>query len=469
MPIATTNPATGEVLTTFEPLTDAEIDTRLEASAQAFRTLRRTSFADRAGWMRAAADILDAEQDQVATLMTTEMGKTLASAKAEVAKCAKACRFYAEHAEEYLADTPADAGKVSATQAYVRYQPLGPVLAIMPWNFPLWQAMRFAAPALMAGNVGLLKHASNVPQTALFMQDLFSRAGFPEGSFQTLLIGSAQVEAVLADDRVAAATLTGSEGAGRSVAEAAGRNLKKTVLELGGSDPFVVMPSADIAKAAKVATTARCQNNGQSCIAAKRFIVHADVYDAFAAAFVENMAALVIGDPMQENTDIGPLATEQGRDDVAEQVRDAVNKGAKVLCGGEPIDQAGWWYPPTVVAELTPDMDMYAEEVFGPVAGLYRVQSYDEAIELANSTKFGLGSNAWTTDPDEQEAFSRDLEAGAVFINGMTTSYPELPFGGIKASGYGRELSAEGIREFCNVKAVWVGDTEPTRAGAHSE
>jgi succinate-semialdehyde dehydrogenase/glutarate-semialdehyde dehydrogenase len=469
MPIATTNPATGEVLTTFEALTDAEIDTRLEAAAQAFRTLRRTSFAERARWMQAAADILDSEQDQIAALMTTEMGKTLASAKAEVAKCAKACRFYAENAEAFLTSEPVEAGKVNATQAYVRYQPLGPVLAIMPWNFPLWQAMRFAAPALMAGNVGLLKHASNVPQTALFMQDLFSRAGFPDGSFQTLLIGSAQVEAVLADDRVAAATLTGSEGAGRSVAEAAGRNLKKTVLELGGSDPFVVMPSADIAKAAKVATTARCQNNGQSCIAAKRFIVHADVYDAFAAAFVENMSALVIGDPMDSETDIGPLATEQGREDVAGQVRDAVDKGAKVLCGGEPIDRPGWWYPPTVVAELSPEMEMYAEEVFGPVAGLYRVQSYDEAIALANSTKYGLGSNAWTTDPDEQEAFARDLEAGAVFINGMTTSFNELPFGGIKSSGYGRELSAEGIREFCNVKAVWVGEAEAGRAGSHSE
>ena len=469
MPIATTNPATGEVLTTFEALTDAEIDTRLEAAAQGFQTLRRTSFADRAGWMRAAADILDAEQDQIATLMTTEMGKTLASAKAEVAKCAKACRFYAEHAEAFLSDEPVEAGKVNATQAYVRYQPLGPVLAIMPWNFPLWQAMRFAAPALMAGNVGLLKHASNVPQTALFMQDLFTRAGFPQGSFQTLLIGSSQVEAILGDDRVAAATLTGSEAAGRSVAETAGRNLKKTVLELGGSDPFVVMPSADIAKAAKVATTARCQNNGQSCIAAKRFIVHADVYDAFAAAFVENMTALAVGDPMDEGTDIGPLATEQGRDDVAGQVRDAVDKGAKVLCGGEPIEQAGWWYPPTVVAELNPEMEMYAQEVFGPVAGLYRVQSYEEAIEIANSTMFGLGSNAWTTDPDEQQAVTRDLEAGAVFINGMTTSYNELPFGGIKNSGYGRELSVQGIREFCNAKTVWVGNTEPGRAGSHSE
>ncbi len=469
MAIATTNPATGEVLKTFDALTDAEIDTKLQAAADAFRTLRRTSFAERAGWMRAAADILDAEQDVIGAMMTTEMGKTLASARAESAKCAKACRFYADNAERFLADEPVEAAAVNADNAYGTYQPLGPVLAIMPWNFPLWQAMRFAAPALMAANVGLLKHASNVPQTALFMQDLFDRAGFPSGSFQTLLIGSAQVEKVLADERVAAATLTGSEGAGRAVAEAAGRNLKKTVLELGGSDPFVVMPSADIEKAAKVATTARCQNNGQSCIAAKRFIVHADVYDAFAAAFVQNMSELVIGDPMDENTDVGPLATEQGRDDVAAQVRDAVDKGGKVLCGGEPIDKPGWWYPPTVVAELSTDMEMYAEEVFGPVAGLYRVNSYDEAIEIANGTKFGLGSNAWTTDPDEQQAFARDLEAGAVFINGMTTSFNELPFGGIKNSGYGRELSEHGIREFCNLKAVWIGEAADVRTGSHAE
>jgi succinate-semialdehyde dehydrogenase/glutarate-semialdehyde dehydrogenase len=469
MAIATTNPATGEVLKTFDALTDAEIDTKLQAAADAFRTLRRTSFAERAGWMRAAADILEAEQDAIGAMMTTEMGKTLASAKAESAKCAKACRFYADNAERFLADERVDASAVNADNAYGMYQPLGPVLAIMPWNFPLWQAMRFAAPALMAGNVGLLKHASNVPQTALFMQDLFDRAGFPAGSFQTLLIGSAQVEKVLADERVAAATLTGSEGAGRAVAEAAGRNLKKTVLELGGSDPFVVMPSADIEKAAKVATTARCQNNGQSCIAAKRFIVHTDVYDAFAAAFVQNMSELVIGDPMDENTDVGPLATEQGRDDVAAQVRDAVEKGGKVLCGGEPIDKPGWWYPPTVVAELSTDMEMYAEEVFGPVAGLYRVNSYDEAIDIANGTKFGLGSNAWTTDPDEQQAFARDLEAGAVFINGMTTSFNELPFGGIKNSGYGRELSEHGIREFCNLKAVWIGEAADVRTGSHAE
>jgi succinate-semialdehyde dehydrogenase/glutarate-semialdehyde dehydrogenase len=469
MPIATTNPATGQVERTFTALTEAELDNRLQAAADGFGTLRTTSFAQRAQWMQAAADILDAERDDLARVMTTEMGKTLASAKAEVSKCAKACRYYAEHAEEFLADEPVDPASVNATNSYVRYQPLGPVLAVMPWNFPLWQAMRFAAPALMAGNVGLLKHASNVPQTALYMQELFERAGFPAGSFQTLLIGSDLVERVLDDRRVVAATLTGSEGAGRAIGAVAGRNLKKTVLELGGSDAFVVMPSADLDKAAQVATTARCQNNGQSCIAAKRFIVHADVYDAFAAAFVKQMSGLVVGDPMDSETDIGPLATEQGRDDVAAQVADARAKGADVLCGGEPIDRPGWWYPPTVVAGLTPDMQMYAEEVFGPVAGLYRVGSYAEAVELANSTEFGLGSNAWTTDPDEQAAFARDLEAGAVFINGMTTSFNELPFGGVKNSGYGRELSSHGIKEFCNAKSVWVGETEPVRAGQHSE
>jgi succinate-semialdehyde dehydrogenase / glutarate-semialdehyde dehydrogenase len=469
MPIATTNPATGQVEKSFTALTDAEIDQRLQAAADAFAALRRTSFADRAGWMRAAADILDAEQEAIGRLMTTEMGKTLASAKAETAKCAKACRFYADNAERFLADEQVEPSAVNATASYVAYQPLGAVLAVMPWNFPLWQAMRFAAPALMAGNVGLLKHASNVPQTALFMQELFARAGFPDGSFQTLLIGSDQVERVIADRRVVAATLTGSEGAGRAVAAAAGKHLKKTVLELGGSDAFVVMPSADLERAAKVATTARCQNNGQSCIAAKRFIVHTDVYDAFAEAFTRNMAELVIGDPMDSDTDIGPLATEQGREDVAGQVADAVAKGASVLCGGERIDRPGWWYPPTVVADLTPEMEMYAEEVFGPVAGLYRVSTYDEAIEIANGTDFGLGSNAWTNDEAEQAAFVRDLHAGGVFINGMTTSFNELPFGGVKNSGYGRELSAHGIKEFCNIKTVWIGKGDAVRAGSHAE
>jgi succinate-semialdehyde dehydrogenase/glutarate-semialdehyde dehydrogenase len=458
MAIATTNPATGEVLKTFEPLSDDDIAAALARTGPAFAALRQTTFAQRAAWMNAAAKILDDEADATAAMMTTEMGKTVKSAKAEVAKCATACRFFAEHAEAYLADERLDdPSQVKASRAYTRYQPLGAVLAVMPWNFPLWQAMRFAAPALMAGNVGLLKHASNVPQTALYMQDLFERAGFPAGAFQTLLIGSDKVSAIIADPRVVAVTLTGSEGAGRAVAEVAGRELKKSVLELGGSDPFVVMPSADLAQAAKVATTARCQNNGQSCIAAKRFIVHADVYDEFAERFVKEMSALTIGDPMDAGTDIGPLATKQGRDEVAGQVADAVGKGATVLCGGSVPDGAGWFYPPTVIADLTPDMEMYDQEVFGPVAGLYKVTSYDEAVALANATTFGLGSNAWTADADEQTAFSADLAAGATFVNGMVTSYSQLPFGGIKNSGYGRELSAHGIREFCNIKTIWIG------------
>lgn len=472
MAIATTNPVNGEIVKSFDPMLHDEIEKRLARASSGFEVLRHTSFADRAEWMRAAAGVLEADVDSVARTMTLEMGKTFASAKAEVLKCAKACRFYADRSETFLADEPVEPGAVSATKAYSRYQPLGPVLAIMPWNFPLWQAMRFAAPALMAGNVGVLKHASNVPQTALFMEELFRRAGFPEGSFETLLIGSDAVEAVISDPRIKAVTLTGSEAAGRSVAAIAGRELKKTVLELGGSDPFVVMPSADIDRAAAVATTARCQNNGQSCIAAKRFIVHADIYDEFAAAFVEKMSALAIGDPMHDDTDIGPLATEQGRADVEKQVADAAAKGAALLCGGKRPDQPGWWYPPTVVADLTPDMAMYAEEVFGPVAGLYRVTSIDDAIQLANSTSFGLGSNAWTADPAEQERFATDLDAGAVFVNGMTTSYPELPFGGVKNSGYGRELAADGIREFCNHKTVWVGEaagSSSSRAGNHAE
>jgi succinate-semialdehyde dehydrogenase / glutarate-semialdehyde dehydrogenase len=329
---------------------------------------------------------------------------------------------------------------------------------VMPWNFPLWQAMRFAAPALMAGNTGLLKHASNVPQTALYLGELFSRAGFPAGAFQTLLIGSGAVERVLTDPRVRAATLTGSEGAGRSIAAIAGRELKKTVLELGGSDAFVVLPTADLDRAATVATTSRCQNNGQSCIAAKRFIVHADVYDQFVDAFVAKMSALTVDDPMMDATDVGPLATEQGRTDVEELVADAVAKGATVRCGGDRPDRPGWWYPPTVISDITPGMRMFAEEVFGPVAGVYRAASLDEAIELANGTSFGLGANAWTDDPAERRRLIDELDAGMVFVNGMVTSYPQLPFGGVKNSGYGRELSSAGIREFCNLKTVWIGD-----------
>ncbi len=457
MPIATISPVTGETLQEFKELDQAEIDARIAAARETFLSYRLTSFADRGRWMRVAADLLDAELDDVGRMMTTEMGKPLAQAKAEAAKCAKAMRFYADHAEQFLADEPADAPAVGASRAYTRYQPLGVVLAVMPWNFPLWQVVRFAAPALMAGNTGLLKHASNVPQTALYLEDLLRRAGFPEGCFQALLIGSGAVEAVLRDNRVAAATLTGSEPAGRSVAGIAGSEIKKTVLELGGSDPFIVMPSADLDRAAEVGVFARVQNNGQSCIAAKRFIAHSDVYEAFAGQFVDRMRRLVVGDPMDSATDVGPLATRQGRDDVADLVGDAVSKGAEVLCGGNSLDQPGWFYAPTVVAGVTPQMRMHSEEVFGPVAALYRVADIDEAIELANATTFGLGSNAWTTADGERERFIRDLDAGAVFINGMTTSYPQLPFGGVKNSGYGRELSAQGIREFCNAKTVWIG------------
>jgi succinate-semialdehyde dehydrogenase / glutarate-semialdehyde dehydrogenase len=458
MAIATINPATGETVKSYDEMTEADVERALAAAAATYASYRLTSFEARAGWMLQAARILDDEQDQIAATMTAEMGKTLASARQEAAKCAAACRYYADHAAGFLADEPADATAVGAGEAYVRYQPLGPVLAVMPWNFPLWQVMRFAAPALMAGNVGLLKHASNVPQTALFLQDLFARAGFPDGTFQTLLVGSARIEAILRDPRVVAATLTGSEPAGQSVAAIAGSEIKKVVLELGGSDPFIVMPSADLQAAAAVAAFARCINNGQSCIAAKRFIVHDAVYEEFQQRFTEQMTAKVVGDPMDGGTDVGPLASEQQRDDVEKLVADAVAKGAKVLCGGAAPDRPGFYYPPTVLAGITPDMRVHLEEVFGPVATLYRVPDIDAAIELANGTGFGLGANAWTTDEDEQDRLIRDLDAGMVFVNGNVTSYPELPFGGVKRSGHGRELSVPGIREFCNIKSVWIGD-----------
>ena len=458
MPIATINPATGETVKTYDEMSEVDVDRCLAAAVTAHAELRGTSFAARAAWMTRAAEILDAEQDQVAAMLTTEMGKTLAAAKQEVAKCATACRYYAEHAEGFLASEPADAAAMGAAAARIRYEPLGPVLAVMPWNFPLWQAMRFAAPALMAGNTGLLKHASNVPQSALFLQDLFARAGFPPGSFQTLLVGSPRVEAILRDPRVVAATLTGSGPAGQAVAAVAGSEIKKVVLELGGSDPFVVMPSADLPRAAEVAAVARCINNGQSCIAAKRFIVHEDIYGEFEELFTAQMAAKVVGDPMDAATDIGPLATEQQRDDVEKLVANAVANGATALCGGAAPEGPGYYYPPTVLAGITPEMRVHTEEVFGPVATLYRVPGIDAAIELANATEFGLGANAWTTDAAEQEQFIAGLAAGMVFINGNVTSYPQLPFGGIKTSGYGRELSAQGIREFCNLKSVWIGD-----------
>ncbi len=457
MPIATVNPATGETLRTFDEMSEPDVDRRLAAAAEAFASYRLTSFGERARWMRAAADILDAERDQIAALMTTEMGKTLASARQEVAKCAGGCRYYAEHAAGFLSDEPTDAAAVGASRAYATYQPLGPVLAIMPWNFPLWQVLRFAAPALMAGNCGLLKHASNVPQTALFLDDLFARAGFPEGTFQTLLVGSARIEPILRDERVMAATLTGSGPAGQSVASIAGSEIKKVVLELGGSDPFIVMPTADLGAAAPVAAYARCLNNGQSCIAAKRFIVHDSVYSEFEQLFVKEMSGKIVGDPMHDDTELGPLATEEQRDYVEELVADAAANGARVLCGGAAPDRPGFYYQPTVLSEITPEMRVFGEEVFGPVATLFRVGDIDEAINLANATEFGLGANAWTNDEAERSLFIRDLAAGLVFINGNVTSYPQLPFGGVKNSGHGRELASHGIREFCNIKTVWIG------------
>jgi succinate-semialdehyde dehydrogenase / glutarate-semialdehyde dehydrogenase len=469
VPIATVDPTTGETLKTFDALTPDELEQRLQRAADAFAAYRRTSFAERAAWMRAAADRLDADTEDLARLMTTEMGKTVKAAEAEIGKCAKGCRFYAENAERFLAEEPVDASAVGAVRAHARYQPLGPVLAVMPWNFPLWQAMRFAAPALMAGNVGLLKHASNVPQTALYLEDLFRRAGFPADVFQTLLVGSAEVEGIIRDPRVAAVTLTGSTPAGRAVASTAGEALKKSVLELGGSDPFVVLPSADLEKAATVAATARCQNNGQSCIAAKRFLVHADVAERFERLFAEALSALVVGDPTDDATDVGPLATEQGRADVEELVADAVGRGARVVVGGQRPGGPGWYYPPTLLTGVTPEMRMFREEVFGPVAQLHVVPDLDAAIALANDTDFGLGANVWTADRAEADRFADEVQAGMVAVNGMVASFPDLPFGGVKDSGYGRELSAHGIREFCNVKSVWVGegggpDTSTSRA-----
>lgn len=456
MAIATINPATGQTVETYEAHDSAEVQRRIGQAFEAAQTLRNTGYAQRAEWMNAAADILEADVERAAQMITLEMGKPIAQSRAEVLKCAKNMRFYADNAESFLADDElADPSSVAASAAGTVWQPLGVVLAVMPWNYPLWQVIRFAAPALMAGNSGLLKHASNVPQSALYLDELFEKGGFPVGSFRTLLIGSREVAAVIEDSRVKAVTLTGSEPAGRAVAQTAGHEIKKAVLELGGSDPFIVMPSADIEAAAATAVKARVSNNGQSCIAGKRFIVHADVYDEFVGHFVDKMAALKVGDPMDEATDVGPLATESGRADVAELVDDAVAKGAEVLTGGSAPDRPGWYYPPTVLAGLTDDMRIVMEEAFGPVASLYRVADREEAARIANQTTFGLSSAVWSKDAAEQDWFVTNLDAGAVFLNGMTISYPELPFGGIKDSGYGRELAAAGIREFCNLKTVW--------------
>lgn len=453
MPIASINPADGTTIKTFESLNEAQINEKLQRAAETFRVYRHTTFAERQAMMLRAAEILETEKNDFARLMTTEMGKPIKGAVGEAEKCAWVCRYYAENARQHLADKLVE---TNAKKSYIRFQPLGPVLAVMPWNFPFWQVVRFAAPALMAGNVGLLKHASNVPQCALAIEDIFRRAGFPEGAFQTLLVGSEAVQRILEDNRVVAATLTGSEPAGRSVASIAGKQIKKTVLELGGSDAFIVMPSAELEEAVSTAVKARTINNGQSCIAAKRFIVAAEIYDEFERRFVEEMRALRVGDPLKESTDIGPLATEQILKEVDEQVKTSVAAGALILTGGKRLDRPGNFYEPTVLANIPSDSPASCEEIFGPVAMLFRARDIDEAIELANATTFGLGAAAWTNDAREQERFIDELEAGCVFINGMVASDPRLPFGGIKNSGYGRELSEFGIREFVNVKTVWI-------------
>jgi len=451
--IATVNPATGEVVRRFEPLNDREIEDKLASADRAYRSYRRTGFADRARWLTRAAEILEADRDRLGRLMTLEMGKPITAARAEAAKCALACRYYVEHGERLLADETVDMG---AGRACIKYQPIGAVLAIMPWNFPFWQVFRFAAPALMAGNVGLLKHASNVPQCALEIETVIRQAGFPSDVFQTLLIGSSQVERVINDPRVKAVTLTGSEPAGMQVASQAGRQIKKTVLELGGSDPFIVTPNADLDRAVRTAVEARSINNGQSCIAAKRFIVDARIAPEFERRFAAGMAALKVGDPMDDDTQLGPLSTQGMVEDLDKQVRCSVEMGARVLTGGQRSAGPGYFYPATVLTDVPVQSPAYREELFGPVAVVLKYNSIEEAIRLANDTQFGLGASAWTNDEREQRLFIDEIEAGMVFINGMVASDPRMPFGGVKRSGYGRELSAYGIREFVNVKTVRV-------------
>jgi succinate-semialdehyde dehydrogenase / glutarate-semialdehyde dehydrogenase len=455
MAIATINPATGEVVQQFQALTDAEVDGRIAKAAKAFQGFRKTSFADRAKWMLKAGEILEAEKTELGRLMTLEMGKTFSSAVAEAAKCASACQYYAENAAKFVAD---EVIETSATKSYIRYQPVGVVLAVMPWNFPFWQVFRFIAPGLMAGNVGLLKHASNVPQCALKIEEILVRAGFPAGVFQTLLIGASQVDRILSDPRVAAATLTGSEQAGIQVGVSAAKRIKKVVLELGGSDPFIVMPSAKIDEAASTAVKARVINNGQSCIAAKRFIVHEQIADKFEKEFVSRMQALKLGDPFDEKTDVGPLATRDAVKDLDADVQKTLHAGAKLLAGGKPVNGPGNFYLPTVLTNVPKDSPAYREEFFGPVASIFRVKNLDEAIAIANDSRFGLGASAWTNDAAEREQLIDELEAGMVFINQMVASDPRVPFGGVKASGHGRELGPYGIREFTNIKTVWIKD-----------
>jgi succinate-semialdehyde dehydrogenase/glutarate-semialdehyde dehydrogenase len=453
MAIASTNPATGELLRTFDALSDACVDEKIRKAAEAFTLYRDTSFAERALRMNKAAEILESEKETLARLMTLEMGKTFRSAADEAAKCAWACRYYAENAERFLAE---EVIETTASRSSVRYQPLGIILVIMPWNYPFWQVFRFIAPGLMAGNVGLLKHASNVPQCALKVEEILRRAGFPEGVFQTLLIGAQQVDRILDDPRVAAATLTGSDGAGVQIGVSAAKRIKKVVLELGGNDPFIVMPSANLEEAATIAVKARTANNGQSCIAAKRFIVAEQIADKFERAFVSKMEALKMGDPMDEKTELGPLATADAVTSLHADVEKSVAAGARVLTGGKPGKGPGFYYPPTVLTDVPQDSPAGCEELFGPVASLFRVANVDEAIQLANSSRFGLGASAWTNDEKERERFINELEAGMVFINQMVASDPRVPFGGVKRSGHGRELGIFGIREFANIKTVWI-------------
>ncbi|WP_424951355.1 NAD-dependent succinate-semialdehyde dehydrogenase [Deinococcus sp.] len=454
------NPATGETFGHYDTLVLSQVNDKIARAQTAFAGYRLTGFAERAAWLTRAAEVLEERRQELAELATREMGKTLAAALAEVQKCAVACRYYAQNAEEFLAD---ESVVTEALRAYVTYQPLGVVLAVMPWNFPYWQVFRFIAPAIMAGNALLLKHASNVPGCALAIEEVMREAGFPPEVFQTLLVGSAGALAILKDERVKAVSLTGSEGADRSVAGTAGSALKPSVMELGGSDPFIVMPSADLELSIKTAVTARTINNGQSCTAAKRFIVHADICDRFVDGFVAGLAALKMGAPMLASTDLGPLATPAIRAEVHGLVQDAISRGAKVLLGGQLPDDVGNYSPATALSELPPEMGIYGEEVFGPVALIFRVGNIDEAITLANATRFGLASSVWTTDGAEQERFVRGIEAGSVFINAMVASDPRLPFGGVKASGFGRELSRHGIHEFVNTKTVSIG----AAPGAH--
>jgi succinate-semialdehyde dehydrogenase/glutarate-semialdehyde dehydrogenase len=453
MAIATVNPATGELIKSFEPLPAAQIEEKLKLAASAFRLYRHTPFAERAQKMLKAAEILEKEKNECARLMTLEMGKPIKAAVAEAVKCAIGCRYYAENAERFLADEIVETG---AKRSFIRYLPIGPILAVMPWNFPFWQVFRFAAPALMAGNVGLLKHASNVPQCALKIEEILRRAGFPEGAFQTLLIGTEPVDGILNDSRVVAATLTGSEQAGIKVGVSAAKRIKKMVLELGGSDPFIIMPSANLEAAVATAVEGRIQNNGQSCIAAKRFIVAESIADEFQQKFVCRMEALRVGDPFDENTQLGPLANADAVASLDADVQKSIAAGAQLLTGGHRLDRPGSFYAPTVLTDIPKNSPAYCEEFFGPVASLFRVKNIDQAIQIANDSRFGLGASAWTNDPSETERFINELEAGMVFINKMVASDPRIPFGGVKQSGHGRELGVYGIREFANIKTVWV-------------